>query len=313
MELLDARQLRAFQELARQESFTEAAARLHLTQSAVSHSIKSLESHLQVSLFERLGKQVRLTGEGEALLPHVDAIIGRMEQALNDVINLNKPGHGRLRIGASVTISQYVLPSILRELRECFPNFEIAVSTEKNRNLVGMLEKGHLDIVVALESIVSPRLNFEPVFTDQIEMAMAPVHPLATIPEPGYEDIVGEDFIIFDRESETYRLIDEIFTDKKSRLRPSLQVGSMAAIKEMAKIGLGIGLLAPWVARDEIKSGSLVFRPLPHGEAKRTWGIYTDDRHEKVLIEGIFSGICRNVFANLQLQTVRASGQKTNS
>lgn len=303
MELLDIRQLRAFQELARHESFTEAASHLHLTQSAVSHSIKALESHLQVSLFERMGKQVRLTAEGEALLPHADAIVQRMEKALNDVIKVNKPGHGRLRIGASVTISQYVLPPILRELRECFPNYEYAVSTENNKNLVGMLEKGQLDIVVALESAVPPRLCFDPVFSDQIEMALSPVHPLAGADRITYEDIVDEDFIIFDRESETYRLIDDIFADRKDRFQPSLQVGSMAAIKEMAKIGLGIGLLAPWVAREEIKAGTLIFKPLPLREANRTWGIYSDSRHGKVLVENVFSGICRSVFANLQLQT----------
>jgi len=99
MELLDSRQLRAFQELARQGSFTGAARALNLTQSAISHSIKALEGSLGTELFERLGKSVRLTRAGEALLPHADRILSRMERAQEDLALLTRPGHGRLRIG----------------------------------------------------------------------------------------------------------------------------------------------------------------------------------------------------------------------
>lgn len=303
MELLDIRQLRAFQELARKNSFTEAANHLHLTQSAVSHSIKSLETQLQVTLFERLGKKALLTGEGQALLPHVDAIISRMEKAVDDVVNSNRPGHGRLRIGTTATISQYALPSILRELRESFPNYEITVTTASDRQLLDLLENGHLDSVIALKMQTVSRIAFEPIFIDRIEMAISAIHPLAKSTIISIDQVINEDFIICDGDSDTFRLIEKAFFDAKSRLHSSLQVGSMAAIKEMARIGLGIGLIPSWIALDEINSGSLVFQPLPFGEATRTWGIYTDSRQEPSLIDSVFFGITRNVFENLKVRT----------
>ncbi len=303
MELLDSRQLRAFQELARQESFTAAARALCLTQSAVSHSIKALERSLDTVLFERLGKTVRLTRAGEALLPHADRILSRMVRAQDELLLLDRPGHGRLRIGATVTISQYVLPSVLRELRESFPSFDISVVTDDSRELMALLESGEIDVAVALDTSFSEKLKMESLFDDAIQMAISPMHPLASAPRIRPEDILAESFIFYNQASETFRLLEQESLANGIHLKTALQVGSMAAIKEMAKIGMGIGLLSPWVAEEEIANGSLVFRPLPWKHLKRRWSIHRDPRHQPQMIEDVFSGICRNVVDTLMLRT----------
>ncbi|MEM6916109.1 MAG: LysR family transcriptional regulator, partial [Verrucomicrobiota bacterium] len=248
MELLDSRQLRAFQELARHGSFTSAAKAMNLTQSAVSHSIKALERTLEVTLFERLGKTVRLTRSGESLLPHADRILSRMIRAQEEFRLHDRPGHGRLRIGATVTISQYVLPSVLRELRESFPAFDISVSTDDSRGLVSQIEVGDIDVAVALETSFSEALKRDPLFEDNIQMALSPLHPLAHVPRIRQADLLEENFIFYNQNSETFRLLEQESMSNGVRLKTAIQVGSMAAIKEMSKIGMGIGLLSPWVA-----------------------------------------------------------------
>jgi len=305
MELLDSRQLRAFQELARQGSFTAAARALNLTQSAISHSIKALERTLDVALFERLGKTVRLTRAGDTLLPHADRILLRMERAQEELIVLGRPGHGRLRIGATVTISQYVLPSVLRELRESFPAFDISVNTDDSQGLMRALENGEIDVAVAMETHFSEKMRRQFLFEDHIQMALSPLHPLARRDsiEPG--DIVGESFIFYNQTSETFRLLEQQCHQSGIRLKTSLQVGSMAAIKEMAKIGMGVGLLSAWVAEEEIDNGSLVFRELPWEKIVRRWSIHSDARHEPRMIEEVFTGICQNVVETLLLRTER--------
>ncbi len=155
MQTLETRQLIAFTELARLGSFTEVANQLGLTQSAVSHSIKALEKQLEVTLFERIGKNVTLTLEGQALLPFANKIITQMQRAQDGIQHLKKPGYGRLRIGATVSISQYLLPSILREFRESFPNYAITVVTEDTKKLVSILENGKIDFAIALETSTS--------------------------------------------------------------------------------------------------------------------------------------------------------------
>lgn len=305
MELLDSRQLRAFQELARNGSFTAAARSLSLTQSAVSHSIKALERSLEVTLFERLGKTVRLTRAGESLLPHADRILGRMMRAQDELQQLDRPGHGRLRIGATVTISQYVLPSVLRELRESFPAFDIAVTTDDSRGLMALVETGEIDVAVALETSFSDSLKRELLFEDKIQMALSPMHPLASKEKIKAEDIADESFIFYNQSSETFRLLEQESLAGGLRLKTALQVGSMAAIKEMAKIGMGIGLLSPWVAEQEIANGTLIFRELPWKNRSRKWSIHRDPRHDPQMIEEVFAGICRNVVNTLMLRTER--------
>ena len=305
MELLDSRQLRAFQELARNGSFTAAARSLSLTQSAVSHSIKALERSLEVTLFERLGKTVRLTRAGESLLPLADRILARMMRAQDELQLLDRPGHGRLRIGATVTISQYVLPSVLRELRESFPAFDIAVTTDDSRGLMSLVETGEIDVAVALETSFSDSLKRESLFEDNIQMALSPMHPLASKPKIKAEDIQDESFIFYNQSSETFRLVEQESLAGGLRLKTAIQVGSMAAIKEMAKIGMGIGLLSPWVAEQEIANGTLIFRPLPWKSLSRKWSIHRDPRHDPQMIEEVFAGICRNVVNTLMLRTER--------
>lgn len=305
MELLDSRQLRAFQELARQGSFTGAARILNLTQSAISHSIKALETSLDAVLFERLGKTVRLTRAGETLLPHADRILTRMERAQEDLALLARPGHGRLRIGATVTISQYVLPSVLRELRESFPAFEISVATDDSQGLMNLLETGEIDLAVALETPSSGKMTRQFLFEDRIQMALSPLHPLASRTAIRPEDVAGESFIFYSQKSETYRLLERQCQQNGIRPKTALQVGSMAAIKEMAKIGMGVGLLSPWVAEDEIDAGSLVFRDPPWDKFVRRWSVHRDPRHEPGMIEEVFTGIARNVVETLLLRTER--------
>src|SRR5438093_5706101 len=124
---LDSRQLRAFSILARTGSFTETARALHLTQSAISHAIKALEEEVRCRLLDRVGKKVILTQAGEQLFVHVEKILTEMDSARERLSNLGKWGRGRLRIGASPTACQYILPNVLREFKESFPQCVIHI------------------------------------------------------------------------------------------------------------------------------------------------------------------------------------------
>src|SRR5258708_26594910 len=118
---LDSRQLRAFSILARTGSFTAAARELHLTQSAVSHAIRSLEEDVGCRLLDRTGKKATLTQSGEQLLQRTDRILSEMELAREELKRLGKWGASRLRLTATLTICQHLLPTVLREFKESFP------------------------------------------------------------------------------------------------------------------------------------------------------------------------------------------------
>ena len=119
---LDTRQLRAFVTLARTGSFTLTARELHLSQSAVSHSMKALEREVGCRLLDKLGKKAVLTQAGEQLLVRATTIIAEMAAARAELGRLGKWGQSRLRLGASTTACQHILPGVLRKFKDRFPN-----------------------------------------------------------------------------------------------------------------------------------------------------------------------------------------------
>src|SRR3954469_18240978 len=141
---LDSRQLLAFAALARRASFTLAAKDLFLTQSAVSHAIKALEEEVGCRLVDRAGRRVLLTQAGEQFLRHTEKILREMEAARAGLDTLSKWGHGRLRVGASTTACQLILPTVLREFRESFPKCVIKIEPGDHGRQLELLRAGQI-------------------------------------------------------------------------------------------------------------------------------------------------------------------------
>src|ERR1044071_490118 len=148
---LDSRQLRAFCVLARTGSFTQTARELHLTQSGISHSMKALEGDIGCRLLDRLGKKVALTQAGEQLLHHATKILQEMENAREALAHLGKWGRGRLRLGASTTSCQHLIPPVLREFKESFPEHAITIEPGDTPELVTSLLDHRIDLALCLE------------------------------------------------------------------------------------------------------------------------------------------------------------------
>ena len=137
--VLDSRQLRALSVLARTGSFTEAARRLHLTQSAISHAMKALEEDVGCRLLDRIGKKATLTQAGEQLLVRAEKILEEMGLAREELKQLGRWGTGRLRLGATTAACQYLLPPVLREFRESFPACTISIEPGDTPEAIEML------------------------------------------------------------------------------------------------------------------------------------------------------------------------------
>src|SRR4051794_3819436 len=148
---LDSRQLRAFSTLARTGSFTLAAKQLFLSQSAVSHSMKALEQEVGCRLLDRMGKKVLLTQAGETLLHHAERILQEMSTARSALEQLGKWGRGRLRLGASTTACQYILPAVLRDFKKEFPTTLISIEPGDTGKALELLRSNRIDLGIMLE------------------------------------------------------------------------------------------------------------------------------------------------------------------
>jgi len=261
---IDSRQLHAFITLARTGSFTRAARELHLSQPAVSYTIKSLEEEMQCRLLDRVGKSLVLTQAGEQFLAHAKRILEEMEGARERIRELGKWGHGRLRLGTSLTACQYILPFVLREFKESFPQCAIQIEPGDTPTALQALHQNRIDLALALEPSTQTDLEFRPLFVDELQFLVSPLHPWAQAERVERPEIKRQQFILYTRTSYLSEMIEEYFRDEKIVLSASIELGNMEAIKELVKLGLGVSILAPWVARKELAEGSL--RALPLGK-----------------------------------------------
>lgn len=297
--LLDSRQLRAFTVLAREGSFTQAGRALHLTQSAISHAIRALEADLGCQLFHRAGKRVLMTHHGRELLGHAEAIQLQMAQARASLGALDRNPRGHLRIGCTPAASQYILPTVLREFKDSFPLYTIAVVPGETPETIERLETGSLDLGLCLKPRDASKLDCHSLFEDELVFLTSPMHPWRKeAPKP--KDFAEETYIISSRNSSTFEYILEYFHKAGARPRSFIELGNTEAIKELVKLGLGVAMVAPWTARAEIQAGSLCALPLPRGRVKRQWVVAHLKEKPVTLAERTFTVLCGEVGAGLK-------------
>ncbi|MET0261932.1 MAG: LysR family transcriptional regulator [Rariglobus sp.] len=296
---LDSRQMLAFATLARRGSFTHTAKDLFLTQSAVSHTIKTLERDTGVQLFDRVGKKVYLTQAGEQLLPHVERILREMQDARTALEELQNWGQGRLRVGASTTACHHILPTVLREFKQSFPKCVIKIESGDHPRQLELLRSNQVDIALTLESEANADdLDFRPLFDDELRFLVSPMHPWAVKGRAPREEVSAETLVLYNKSSYTFRLVADYFREEGVSLQNVIELGSMEAIKELVKIGIGAGVLAPWIARDELARGVLVSLPLGKRKLKRRWGVSFLKGRKLPLAEETFAGLCEAVTQN---------------
>ena len=296
---IDSRQLRAFAILARTGSFTLAAKELYLSQSAVSHSMKALEQDVGCRLLDRLGKKVCLTQAGEQLLQSAEKILDEMTIARLSLLELGKWGRGRLRIGASTTACQHILPAVLREFKESFPQTIITIHPGDAEEAVELLRNNRIDLALVLEPKREEQLDFQLLFTDEMVFLLSPLHAWAQQQHVVQAEIPRQNYILYSKNSYTFRVVEHYFREDEIVLNTFIELGSMEAIKELVKLGLGISIVAPWIAGKELEEKSLVAMPLGRRKLRRTWGIMHWRNKRLTLAEETFIGLCRSVAAKL--------------
>ena len=290
---LDSRQLQAFVILARTGSFTQTAREMFLTQSAVSHSMKALEGDVGCRLLDRMGKKVMLTQAGEHLLKHAEKVMSEMQSARTGLEHLGRWGRGRLRLAAPATLCVSLLPPVLREFKESFPQSLISIEPGDAGDVPELLESGRVDLALALEMKSDDRFEFVSLFTDELCFLAAPQHPWAKTGVAARGDISKQTVINYSQGSQTSRLIEAYFREEDIVLNTPIRLGSMEAIRELVKLNLGVAIFAPWVAAKEIKEGSLIALPLGRRKLKRTWGVLTWRSRRLSLPEETFINLAR--------------------
>jgi DNA-binding transcriptional LysR family regulator len=191
---------------------------------------------------------------------------------------------------------------VLREFKESFPDHVITIEPGDTPELVASLLRHRIDLALSLEPDNEPQLEFHHLFTDELHFIVGALHPWAQAGRVERDDVPRQNYILYNKHSVTFRLIEAYFRQEEMVLNTVIELGSMDATKELVKLGLGVSILAPWIARKEIQEGSLVALPLGRRKLQRRWGILHWRGKRLNLAEETFIGLCESACVPLRSQ-----------
>ncbi|MBN4665928.1 LysR family transcriptional regulator [Pandoraea nosoerga] len=242
MRRLNLDQLQTFTEVVDAGSFSAAAARLGLSQPAVSLQVRQLEQRLNVRLIERVGKRLKPTPAGSALLEHAVRIDAAVEDAMQALCTHAQGVAGEVAIGTGATACIHLLPPMLRTMRRRYPALDIRVSTGNTDDVVAAVTENRLDVGLVTLPAAGRSLHITPVLQDAF-VAIAPASDTHWADELTPPGLAAAPMVAFESGSSTRLLIDEWFLQAGLRVRPVMALGSIEAIKEMVAAGLGCSIV----------------------------------------------------------------------
>src|SRR5262249_13534929 len=176
--LIELRHLRYFLAVAEAAHFTRAAAKLHVTQPTLSHQIRQLEGQLNLTLFDRIGRRIKLTAAGELLLPHARRVLRELEQAQIALGELHGLKRGQLRVGIMQTVNACVIPEIVSRFSAAHPGVRITCHEMSVDDIESGLESGKLDLGISFMPATRDTLEGESLLTEELVLVTRAGHPL---------------------------------------------------------------------------------------------------------------------------------------
>jgi DNA-binding transcriptional LysR family regulator len=223
----------------------------------VSHHIRHLEAAVGAPLLERVGKRAVPTPAAALLLDHAERAFAELEVARQGIQRLRGVVAGRVRLGTGATASIYLLPPILRRLRQLHPELELAVVTGNAAQIAAAVAGGELDVGVVALPVPARRVVATPFCEDPL-VAVAPRTPAWTARRAVRpRDLAGAPLILYERGGAIRRVIDEWFRRAGVTPRVAMELGNAEAIKKLVGAGLGVSIGSAVTVRAEVRAGVL--------------------------------------------------------
>ena len=260
------RRLKVFHTVARLLSFTKAAEELHMTQPAVTFQVRQLEEYFNTRLFDRTHNKVNLTPAGERVAEFAERIFDLYAEMESSVRDLTGEISGALTIGASTTIAEYMLPALLGEFKNQYPDINLRLKVSNSEGIVSMVEHNVIDLGVVESPVNNKNLIVEVCHEDQLVLVAAPDHELVKRGgKVNASDIVRYPFVSREEGSGTRDVVMQYLMEHKvspGDMNFSLELGSPEAIKGAVEAGMGITILSRSIIGKELKLNMLAELPL---------------------------------------------------
>ncbi|MDP4096834.1 selenium metabolism-associated LysR family transcriptional regulator [Paenibacillus sp. P96] len=253
-------QLHIFYTVAERGSFSSAAQALHMTQPAVTMQIQSLEDYFGAKLLKRSTKKIELSEAGKTLLPYAKRSIELFREADQSMSSFTHMLEGRLHLGASLTIGEYVLPRLLGPFGREFPHIRVMMKVMNTAQIMDEILKNQLSFGLIEGPIQHADIAVEPVMQDELKLIVPAGHPLAEQQSVQMKDVLAYPFVLREQGSGTRQVMEEELIRKSfdlSRLDAVMELGSTGAVKSAVEEGLGLTMLSPSSVKHEVALGLL--------------------------------------------------------
>jgi len=267
---LEIRHLRLVAAVADVGSLTRAGDQLHLTQSALSHQLRDIESRLGAALFLRVGKRLVLTPAGERLLESARDVLSRLHQTEHAIRQMGQHHTGVLRLTTECYTCYHWLPPLLMRFRSRFPRVAVRIDVEATRRPIEMLLAGKIDLALMSTPVRDRRLAVTPIFEDEQVVIASPMHPFAQKTHVKVSDLNGQTLFLYPPKEDS-RVLNEVLLPAGVALERIEEVQLTEAIIELVRAGLGVSVIARWAVQPIVGSGTLVARPLTARGLHRRW------------------------------------------
>ncbi len=255
------RRLQVFHTVARLLSFTKAAETLHMTQPAVTFQVRQLEDHFNTRLFDRTHNRISLTDAGQRVFEFADQIFDIYAAMENGVREITGEISGALTIGASTTIAEYMLPTLLGDFKSRYPDVAIHLKVSNSEGIVSMVENNTIDLGVVESPVGNKNLVVETCKQDQLVVIVPPGHSLASLDRVTFARVLEFPFICREEGSGTREVINDYLDQLpacSTSINIAMELGSPEAVKGAVEAGMGVSVVSKATVQKELRLGTLV-------------------------------------------------------
>ena len=260
--MLELKHLKTLKALRDGGSLVEAARRLHLTQSALSHQLKDLEDRIGVSLFIRKTKPIRFTRAGEHILALGDDVLSKFEQTARDIQKLSKGESGRLHMAIEChSCFDWLMPAI-NKFRDQWPEVEIDLMASFHFEPLPALARGDLDLVVTADPVPINGIHYQPLFRYQAVLAIANQHQFTQLSHIKAQDLASETLIHYPVERKRLDVFTQFLDPEGIEPSATRQADLTLMIVQLVASGRGVACLPNWALQPYLSADLISVRPL---------------------------------------------------
>jgi DNA-binding transcriptional LysR family regulator len=254
---MDLRQLEMFRAVAEHGTFTRAADRLHVSQSAVSRQVQLLEDELGGVLLRRAARGVTLTEAGELLLRMTHRIERDVEEGLAEISQTHALKRGRLHLGGGMTVCLYILPRLLKRFRRLYSGVDLQVTTGSSEKILELVRAQEVDLGLLTLPIVAKDLEVVPVMKEEMVVVTAPGHPLSRERTVDAKSLGRFPLILYEAGSNTRKVLDQFFLEEGIQAEVAMETENVEIIKAMVAINLGVTIVPFTPVAKDVRSRRL--------------------------------------------------------